>query len=126
MKNSWLLASITFILCFLNSQAFSASPQTLKQLLSSALEHSITLDSKRREVQIKQTLVTNKSILNLPQVNLTSKHGLEKNFPEEKDTPWVSNIGISISENFYDSGRSFSELEISTLEFRDVIFPVNS
>lgn len=94
-----------------------ASPLTLKDAATYALQHSPQLDSSQRQALIAEDERLNARAAFLPSLDLTSSHGLARSYPSSsKHEPWSSSFSLSLSETLYDNGESITKHRISLLQ----------
>lgn len=78
----------------------------LKQAVQYAVDHSPLLEAFRREVAITDMLRKNAYSVMLPQLDLSSRHGVADRDPTLGLNKYVSEAGVGITENLYDNGIS--------------------
>jgi outer membrane protein TolC len=109
-----------------NSTGLSA-PLSLKETIRYAITHAPELDSARRQLQIRDAEILNARAKFLPSLDITSTHGVQSTnvmFPATPPltditygtNPWVSQAGITLTENLYDNHQSITQLKISNVQ----------
>ena len=101
----------------LASSATIAAPEklTLTNALRYALQNSPELDSQTKYRAIREFERQSAVAKFLPSIDLTGAHGIAKTYPMNPTDPWSSSMGLTLTENLYDNGRSIANLRISDL-----------
>lgn len=90
----------------------------LKQAVQYAVEHSPTLETYRREVAISDMQRKNAFSLMLPQLDLSSRHGVSDRDPSLGLNKYVSELGVGLTETLYDNGISLLNYDAAKLSRR--------
>lgn len=93
--------------------ALGAESLQFKQALEYALQHSPELDSASRELNASE--LERKSGISrfLPSLDLAATHGLEDERPSFGDSPWESDLTLSLTETLWDNGVSLTRYRIA-------------
>jgi outer membrane protein len=102
MAFSWLLALISI--------PTFASTFDLHDSAIYAINHSPTLDSSERNLIISDLNRKNAAAVMLPSLDLTSSHGLQRNYPQvDPNEPYASSLSLSLTETLYDNGEALNK-----------------
>lgn len=74
----------------------------LSLLVSLAEKHSPVLEKVKNNLEIAELEMKNSRAAMLPQLNLEAKHGLLDTDPKSRETPWVSEMWLSLRHVFWD------------------------
>lgn len=111
-----LLSSTLFVISPPKSQADpQTQPLTLRDAIRFALERSPELDASNRASLASGLERKNSASRILPSVDFTATHGIQDSSPSLRTTPWTSRIGIGLTENLYDNGRSLTRVDLAGL-----------
>ncbi|MGZ3687439.1 MAG: TolC family protein, partial [Bdellovibrionota bacterium] len=93
-----------------------------------AIEHSPTLDAARRQDLTDELTAKNAFAAFLPSLDFVSNHGVQgslnapgfvpvlSSLAATGSGPWVSTVGVSISENLYDNGATITAYRIASAQ----------
>ena len=85
----------------------------LPAALHFALEHAPSFDSARRNATIGALESKNAIAKLMPSADFTTTDGLQNQSPNALNTPWTSQLNLSLSENIYDNGESWTKHHIA-------------
>lgn len=90
----------------------------LKKAVQFAVERSPSLEAIRREVTITDMQKKNSLSVMLPQLDLSSRHGLSDRDPSLGLNRHVSEFGLGVTETLYDNGISLLNYDSSKINRR--------
>lgn len=106
---------LIFLLININSAA--AAPLSLKDAAAYAIQRSPALNTSQRQALIAEEERKNARAAFLPTLDLTSAHGLQRNYPKTSvHEPWSSTFSLNLAETLYDNGESITRHRIATLQ----------
>ncbi|WP_413944736.1 TolC family protein [Bdellovibrio sp. HCB-162] len=93
--------------------SFPAWSLTLPEAVDIALKKSSSLQQQSLELEKSELGVKQTRSAFLPSLDLTASYIYTKESPTQRDYDWDSNAAISLTENFYDHGLSYTNFKIS-------------
>lgn len=104
------------LLLFLSTTA-SAATFSLRDAANYALEHSPSLNASERQALISELTRKNTVAAFLPSLDLTSTHGLQRNYPRQSAfEPWTSTFQLALSETLYDNGEALNKHQAAVVQ----------
>lgn len=108
-----LLPSLLF-----SFKVFAAVPLELRGAIQHAMEHSPTLNTAKKELEIAKLNKENATARFLPSLDLTSSHGLQDDALNPAANKWASSFDLSITETLYDNGQNVTNYQITKLKHK--------
>ena len=117
--NPLLVAAALFGVFTLLGNDSNAQPQPgalgLSEAVRYAVDHSPVLDSARRSARIGVFESSSALARLFPAADLNSIHGIQGQNPTLTENPWNSQLTLSITENLYDNGESWTRRKVADL-----------
>lgn len=85
----------------------------LKETLQWAEDHSPDFQKLRHSLKVAELEAENGRKFWMPQLDLSTTHGVLDRDPRAGYEPWNSSFDITLSENLYDDGQSFTKKKIT-------------
>lgn len=100
------------LFCILITVAHRVWAEALKMDMRTTVQYAVenapTLEVSRRQMAISDMQRKNAYSVFLPQLDLSSQHGISDRNPQVAgNNKYVSQLGVTLSENLYDNGISF-------------------
>ncbi len=105
------------VLCLLQTTLVNAQTLSLNEAIRYALAHSVSYDTAKRNVEIRELEHKNTRARFLPSLDLSTSHGIEKKSPQSSTDPWASTLSLILTENLYDNGESITRYQIAQINF---------
>jgi len=83
-----------------------APKRHLPALVEMAERNSPAIQQARQNLEIAEMELKNAKYSMFPQLNLEGRHGLFGTDPHTRETPWASNLTLSLSQVFWDEDNS--------------------
>lgn len=96
----------------------------LKKALQLALEKAPSFNSLHHQLQIATLEETTSLTKLLPSLDFSAGHSLLNETPKTANTPWVSELSLTLTENLYDNGVTYTQYKISQLNRKSIEWQV--
>lgn len=94
-----------------------AAPLGLREVTSYALHNAPSLDATQRQAIVTQLETKNSFAAFLPSLDVTSSHGVLRNYPQGSPyEPWSSSFNLALTETLYDNGDTITRYHIATVQ----------
>jgi len=125
MKISYVTIYLLFFQLFLigkpsraenPTQDLTTVPFNLRTAINYAIDNAASFDSVKKELEIAELEKENAFSAFLPSLNFSTTHGLSDGAPRTSVQPWASSLNLTLTENLYDNGASYTKHKISELK----------
>ncbi|MEK6553662.1 MAG: TolC family protein, partial [Bdellovibrionota bacterium] len=108
------------LLLLISAGAASAQLQKLdrRQAVRYALQNSPSFNSARNEREVADLTVKSSFWALFPSLDFTASYGLQDDDPSTYETPYTSQLALSLTETLYDNGVLLTQNKIANLARR--------